>query len=65
MIDHTKHNNQKVRTFTPVDKHPFDKKSNAIHTLQFISPPGRSIFEDGFPCVLFAEQFDKIRGVVV
>ena len=65
MDTHTKHSNPKEHALVLASKRSFGKKSDYTHTLQFISPPGKSIFEDGFPGVMFPKQFTKIRGVAI
>lgn len=63
MDNHTKHSDQKKQALILASKHSFGKRCDYTHTFQFISPLGKSIFEDGFPRVMFAEQFNKIRKV--
>lgn len=63
MNNHTKHSDQKKQVLILASKHSFGKRYDYTHTFQFVSPCGQTIFEDGFPRVMFAEQFDKIRKV--
>lgn len=63
MDNHTKHSDQKKQVLILASKHSFGKRCDYTHTFQFISPPRQSIFEDGFPRVMFAERFNKIRKV--
>ena len=65
MDNHTKHSDQKKQALILASKHSFGKRCDYTHTFQFISPPGKSIFEDKFPGVMFPKQFTKIRGVTI
>ena len=60
---YVKYNKPKERTVSLAHAHFFDTKEDAVNAIGFISPRGASIFEDGFPRVMFAQQFDRVQEV--